>query len=154
MSTCLICSTQVFRGVSLNDKDTLERTALKAIQALLLGLGVGKIEGKIEPRPRLGTCIVERCAQFIETLCGSCRSLDCQCCVIAAKLRAAEDRINTERDAELEASLADPDSLINKIVEDLCTAHTAFGVELVVQWYNRRSFLPAETVIDDAMHES
>ncbi len=161
MSDCIICSTEVFRVVFMNDKDTLERLALKAIQALLLGMGVGKIErrgvGKIEPTPRRGICIVERCAQFIEASCGSCHGLDCQCCVMATKLREAEDRINAERDAELaELSLddADPDSLLAKIVEDLCTEHVAFGLELVRQWYNRRSFLPAVAVIDDASHGS
>lgn len=153
MSDCIICSTEVFRVVSMNDKDTLERLALKGIQAMLLGMGVGKIE----PTPRRGICIVERCAQFIEASCGSCHGLDCQCCVIATKLREAEDRINAERDAELaELSLddADPDSLLAKIVEDLCTEHVAFGLELVRQWYSRRSFLPAVAVIDDASHGS
>lgn len=141
MSACIICSTEVFRVVSMNDKDTLERTALKAIQGLLLGVGVGKIE----PPPRRGTCIVERCARFIEASCRSCRGLNCQRCAIVAELRCAENRINAERDTELaELSIDDRalDSLVDKIVENLCTEHIAFGSELTGQWYSRRSFLP------------
>ncbi len=142
MSICIICSTEVFRGVSMNDKDTVEHLALKAIQGLLLGVGVGKIE----PPPRRGTCIVERCAQFIEASCRSCRVLNCQRCAIVAELREAEDRINAERDAELAELSTDDvglDSLIDKIVENLCIEHVAFGSELAGQWYSRRSFLPA-----------
>jgi hypothetical protein len=135
----------------MNDKNTLKRAALKAIQDVLLGVGMGKIAPL--PSLRYGTCIVERCAQFIEASCRSCRGLDCRSCAIAAKLRTAEDRINAKRDAELDAGHSDAslDDCIDKIVENLCTEHGAFGSELAGQWYSRRSFLPAAAaVIDDA----
>jgi len=97
--------------------------------------------------------MVERCAQFIEASCRSCRGPDCARCTITAELRAAEDRLNAEHDAEFRDD-AYLDEIIKLIAENLCTEHGAFGSALVGQWYGRRSFLPKAAVIADAARKS
>lgn len=142
MSTCLVCSTDALLAVPMDDKDMLAATAREVLQGMI-STRVGLKDFK---RPRRGTCIVERCARTVEAPCGSCQKAGCQRCAIAAELRAAEDRINTDRDDELaELGLDDEDleAFIDKLVENLCDAHAPFGYALSSQWYSRRSFLNA-----------
>lgn len=101
--------------------------------------------------PRRGVCIVERCARSVEAPCGGCRSDACQRCLIAAELRAAEDHINAERDAELlelEVGDEDLDPLVDQFAKSLCAQHVPFGKVLVGEWYGRRSFSPAQSSIE------
>jgi hypothetical protein len=142
MSVCIVCSTEALRVMPMNDKEMLATCAREFIEGMILA----RVDIKgLEP-PRRGTCIVERCARAVEEPCGRCRKAACQRCVIAAELRAAEGRINADRDAELaERGLADEDIevFIDKMVSNVCTAHAPFGAALSGQWYSRRSFLVA-----------
>jgi len=149
MSACIVCLTS--RELPMNDNTACERWAIKIIQGLLLPLGSkGSLASFVTPRRR-GVCIVERCARSVEAPCGGCRKSACQRCAIAAELRAAEDRINDARDAELiELGVDDTDleAVIDAMINNLCTDHTAFGAVLAGQWYGRQSFLFSSTVVD------
>src|SRR5271167_659066 len=101
MSTCLVCATAFFQGLSMNDKEALARAAQELIQGMISGLHESKEGLKGLQLPRRGTPIVERCAQIVEKPCGACREPACERCAIAAELRAAEDHIHAERDTEL-----------------------------------------------------
>jgi hypothetical protein len=152
MSICFICSTELFQERTLNDKSACDRLARQTIQGLRMSLSKSGSKSFASPPPRQGTCIVERCAQMIETSCRGCREIDCPRCTIAAELRLAEARINAERDAEL-AELpptnADLETLIDKIIENLCTEHATFGSALAEQWYNQRGLLKVTPAIVD-----
>ena len=143
--TCIVCTTEALRGVPMNDKDVLAYVARDLIQGMVSTMN-DKGSLKNFQRPRRGTCIVERCARAVEDLCGRCQKADCSRCVIAAELRAAEGRINADRDAELaELGIDDEDveAVIDKMVENICADHAPFGSALASQWYSRRSFLNA-----------
>lgn len=149
--SCIVCTTEAFRGMPMNDKDLLAQAAQEIIQGLVTGMASttlknnGMVENFQMP-PRRGTCIVERCARAIEAPCEGCRKVDCHRCAIAAELRSAEGRINAERDAEIADLGLDDEALeafVDKLVESLCTDHAAFGSALAGQWYSRRSFLAA-----------
>ncbi len=140
--TCLICSTVAFHGLPMHDKELLALAAREMIQGMLSG-SLENFKPKFSKK-HPGTCMVERCARFVETACGGCRTVDCPRCAIAAELRAAEDRINAERDAEI-ATLNIADQLIEEIldqlVENLCEEHGAFGPALFGEWHGRRNFM-------------
>ncbi len=150
MSVCIVCTTAAFRGLSMSDKDVLARVARDFIQGMMLGRQESQDSLKNFQPPRRGTCIVERCARTIEAACESCQEPSCQRCAIAAELRAAEKRINADRDAELMALADDTDleALVDKMAESLCVDHVAFGPALAGQWYGRRGFLVSSTVVD------
>jgi hypothetical protein len=84
-----------------------------------------------------GTCVVERCAQFIEAACGKCQASSCARCSIAAELRGAQTSINDARDAEIrELGLDDQDmeGIVHSMVNALCVEHAHFGTVLLEQW--------------------
>lgn len=140
MTACIICTNDVFRGLSMHDKDQLSRVARDVIQGMVSTMHSKDGRKNFQPPRRRGVCIVERCARTVEASCGSCQKPGCQRCAIAAELRSAEDRINAERDAELaELGLDDQDleAVIDKMVENLCKDHVAFGTVLAGQWYSR-----------------
>jgi hypothetical protein len=91
MTACIICMNDAFNGLSMHDKDHLARVARDVLQGMFSILNNKDSFKSFQPARR-GTCVVERCAQTIEAVCGSCQKLDCQRCLIAAELRAAEDR--------------------------------------------------------------
>lgn len=153
MSNCLICTNDTLGQLPLHDKDVRMQVARDLISGMTSGLQKPGICGSMQKLgkrpPRRGTCIVERCALEIEISCGRCGKIDCLRCSIAAELRAAEDRINTERDAELDAMGIDENDLelaISNILDNLCATHTLFGSALAEQWYGRQNF--AEPTID------
>jgi len=149
MSTCLVCATAFFQGLSMNDKEALARAAQELIQGMISGLHESKEGLKGLQLPRRGTPVVERCARIVEEPCGGCQESACTRCTIAVELRAAEDRIYRERDAEL--SDDDLEAAVDKIIESLCEKHGAFGSALAGHWYSRRTFL-ASAPIADAPH--
>ena len=140
MSACIICTNVAFRGLPMHDKDLLAIAAREFVQGMLTG-AESQLAKRLDPkRPRVGTCIVERCARVVEISCGGCRQSNCVRCEIAAELRAAEDRINADRDAEL-AELGDAqivDDIVGQFVDDLCAQHAAFGPVLASEWYGQR----------------
>ena len=134
MSTCMICTNTVLADLPMTDKDQLGRVARTIIQGFRQGIPNGI------KAPRLGTCIVERCARLIEEACGSCAT--CQRCTIAAELRAAEGRINADRDAELVAlTQADENinGIIDQFIEGLCPLHGPLGTALIEACYGTTS---------------
>jgi hypothetical protein len=134
--------------MSLDNKDECSRFARQTIQGLRLSLSKSCSKSFGPPPSRQGTSIVERCARAVELPCNGCQRSDCLRCTIAAELRAAEERIHAERDAEiaeLPLTSADLETLVDKIVGNLCVEHATFGSALTEQWYNRRSFLDATT---------
>jgi hypothetical protein len=130
----------------MNDKEALSRAAQELIQGMISGLHDSKDSLKNLQLPRRGTCVVERCARIVEESCGGCRESACVRCTIAAELRAAQDRINVERDAELGDD--DLEAAVDKLVESLCEKHAAFGSALAGQWYGRRAFLGSPPIVD------
>lgn len=143
--TCLVCRNVAFRGLLMQDKDMLAFHARNFIDGLVLCAARNSKDSlKIfEPPPRRGISIVERCALMIEGACARCQEPGCQRCRIAAELRAAEKRINGERDVELaELGFDDKDleGVIDKMAGGLCKDHVAFGAVLVGQWYSRNNF--------------
>ena len=149
-AVCLICTNDVFRGLSMQDNDALGRCARDFIQGMVLTAAQSSKGSfkSFQPSRRRGVCCVERCARVVEALCGGCQDPGCHRCMIAAELRAAEGRINSEREAELaELGLDDKDleELVDKVVGGLCEDHGAFGPALAGQWYRRQSFLSFPT---------
>lgn len=129
----------------MHENDVLVRVANEILSGMITTAQSATLKG-IKPAPRRGVCIVERCARLVETACEACREQDCRRCAIAAELRAAEDRINAERDAELAALGLDDqdfDRLVDQFVDNLCAEHVAFGPVLAGEWYGRRSFAVA-----------
>ena len=130
MTTCMICTNTALAGLPLTSKDQLGAAARTIIQGIRQGVPDGI------KAPRLGTCMVERCAQLIEEACAACTT--CPRCAIAGELRAAEGRLNTERDAELVA-LSQTDEavygIIDQFVEGLCALHAPLGVALIEARY-------------------
>ena len=154
MSACIVCSNDSFQSLPMHDSGVLARVARDLVQGMT---SLSKDSLKNFVPPRRGTCIVERCARFIETSCGGCRKADCPRCAMAADLRAVEDQINADRDAELiELGLAsgDLEGMIDQMVENLCGDHAAFGPELLKQWYARRSFLVEDPASVDAPQDT
>lgn len=148
MTACMICAVDALRDLPMHDKDLLVLAAREIIQGMVVTASSNCMEN-FKPPPRLGTCIVERCALFIETTCKGCRTESCPRCTIAAELRAAEDSINADRDAELAAIASEElnlERLLDNFVERLCAKHTPFGTVLFGQWYDRRSFLSPVSV--------
>jgi hypothetical protein len=118
------------------DDDALASVARDVIEGLLVPSRNGTFRG-LKPARR-GTCVVERCAQFIEEACHKCQNADCSRCTIAADLRSAQERINAERDAEIDSlGLSDQDleGVVVKIAEGLCADHARFGSVLLEQWH-------------------
>lgn len=136
MSACIVCANPSFHELFLRDTAGL---ANGMIQGLLLPMGSKGILDNFKPQRR-GTCLVERCAQTVEAACMGCRKAGCPRCSIAAELRAAEARLEAERDAEIVELGVDIEGLIDAIIKQFCTAHVALGKELAGQWYVRRSF--------------
>lgn len=151
MSVCLVCTNTIFLGLSMTDETELRRVAHEVIQGMILGLSSSKASLKDLQLPHRGTRVVERCARTVEAPCRGCQKPDCPRCAIAAELRAAESRINAERDAELDDS--DIEVVVDKLVADLCADHAAFGPALAGQWYGRGGVLGASTTVDGA-HDS
>lgn len=140
--TCLICMNDAFHGLPMQDKDELALRARDFIQGLILTAAQSNKESfkAFKPRRR-GIGLVERCARDVETSCRGCQESGCQRCVIATELRAAEDRLEGEREAELaELGFDDQDleEMIDKVVGGLCKAHAPFGSALALQWYSSR----------------
>jgi hypothetical protein len=133
----MICTNEALRGLPMSDRSLLVRAARDLAQGMLTAAG-----STPNMAPRLGVCIVERCARMIEASCKGCREAICQRCSIAAELRGAETVINAERDAEIAALGIEKtlDEIIDKIVEGLCGTHTPFGTVLVEEWYVRKIF--------------
>jgi hypothetical protein len=151
--TCLICMNDAFRGLAMQDKEALALSARDFIQGLILTAAQSSkdIFKSFQPSRRRGICLVERCARVIEVLCGGCQKPDCHRCTISAELRAAEDRINGEREVELaELGFDDKDleERVDKVVWGLCKEHVAFGSALAGQWYSRQNFLSYPTSRD------
>ena len=150
MTACIICMTDAFRGLPMHDKDQLTHAAHELLQGLISGMTSilgNKDSFKSFKPPRLGTCIVERCAQTLEVVCKGCRGPSCQRCLLAAELRAAEDRINDERDAEL-SELFDNQTIevmVDNMAKNLCENHVLFGPVLIGQCYSRRNFMTPMT---------
>jgi len=135
----------------MNDRSALALVARDLVQGMVEGLRSSKDSLKSLQLPSRGTRIVERCARTVEAPCRGCQKPDCPRCAIAAELRAAESRINAERDAELDDS--DIEVVVDKLVADLCADHAAFGPALAGQWYGRGGVLGASTTVDGA-HDS
>ena len=148
----MICTNETFRGLPMDDRELLAHVARAVIRGMVSTMR-GGLKSLQTPRRRRGTCIVERCARVIEASCGACRRPDCVRCEIAAELRAAEDRVNAERDAEL-AELGldenDVEEVLDKMVEGLCGEHVPFGTVIVEEWYGRRTLLVASPGADAA----
>lgn len=123
----------------MNDKETLTLAAQELIQGMIAGLRESKQNLKDLGLPRRGTSVVERCSRIVEEPCGGCKEEACVRCTIAAELRAAQGRIDAERDAEL--GDADLEDAVDRLVEGLCEKHMAFGSALAGQWYSRRALL-------------
>jgi hypothetical protein len=140
VSACVICSTKVLREIPMHDRHLLVLAARDMLQGMRTASG-GFLEPPMKP-PRFGICVVERCARLIEASCGGCLETTCQRCSIAAELRAAESRINAERDAEIAELGSDQliGEIVNKIAENLCGTHAPFGPVLVDEWYGRKIF--------------
>ncbi len=136
MSACIVCANPSFHELFLRDTAGL---ANGMIQGLLLPMSSKGVLENFKPQRR-GTCLVERCAQTVEAACGSCREAGCPRCSIAAELRAAEARLNAERDTEISELGVDIEGLLNDMITQFCTVHVALGRELAGQWYGRRSF--------------
>ena len=146
MTSCIICTNEAFCKLSMRDKEALALTARNLIGGMVSTLGSSR--KSFQPPRRRGVCIVERCARSIEAPCNGCQEPSCLRCSIAAELRRAEECINGERDEELaELGIDDKDleELVDKIVENLCEDHAAFGAVLAGQWYRGRSFLAPAT---------
>ena len=141
----MICANEALRGLPMNDRNLLVQTARDIVQGMRMTARGGIPD--IKPK-RPGICAVERCARMIEVSCGGCRETSCQRCLIAAELRAAEDRINDERDAELaELGLDDQsvDEIVDKIVEGLCDVHAPLKTMIVEEWYSRKIYTVPST---------
>jgi hypothetical protein len=139
MTTCVICTNSGLRDLLQQDPRALAVVAHDFLKGLV-DTAKNKTFAGLNPKPR-GVCIVERCAREIEATCKGCHVPDCVRCACAAELRAAEDRIHAERDAELkELDVEDHeiDILIDRIVEGVCEQHRPFGLMLVNQWYGGR----------------
>ena len=152
---CFACSTGVLRGVLMNDEAALDRLAREFIQGILLGVDRGKLKVSIrsfKPPQRRGTCVVERCARFVETPCGACLGPGCQRCAIAADLRAARERIHADRDAELAELGVDDEQLetfVDQVIANLCAEHAPLGPALARHWYERQGIVSAEAAVGD-----
>lgn len=145
--SCLICANVAFRALPMADGELLALTAREFLRGMRLMAGDSpELMGAVNPVPRKGVCMVERCARLVEASCGSCRGESCQRCVIAAELRDAENRLNGERDAEMRALGMDDDDLdemVDKIAGSLCGEHAPFGTALLQEWYGKRDLMPA-----------
>lgn len=134
MTTCLICANEALQVLPLTNKSQLADAA----RGILHGIRQGVVpDGLKSQRP--GICAVERCARLIEESCGGCAH--CQRCSIAAELRAAEGRINADRDAELAALERTDDTvhrIIDQLVEGLCGLHAPLGTALIEECYARK----------------
>lgn len=128
----------------MTDKSQVVRAARDFVQGLRSGLPQG-IKAK-----RPGVCIVERCAQLVEETCGGCRG--CLRCAIAAELRAAESRINAERDAELEECGIAP--LLDHVIEGLCALHAPLGTALIAECYGAKVFAAPARTLDGKVEPS
>ena len=147
VTPCLLCTQQVPEGVLSGDPIALAQAARGLIQGLATSLHNNTAVLKsFQPIRRRGTSLVERCARHVEEPCGRCGTKECARCAIAVELRAAEDRLNDERDAELaQLELADEDieRVLDKIVGGLCEQHNTFGPVLLREWYALRSLAPS-----------
>jgi hypothetical protein len=148
---CFICTNNAFNRLSMQDTEALVLGAREFIHGMALSASQYNQDSfrDFQSPRRRGVCIVERCARAIETSCRGCSEPGCHRCRMAAELRAAEARINGERDAELaELGLDDKDleEVVDKVCAGLCEGHGAFGAVLAGQWYSRRNFLISATV--------
>lgn len=141
---CLICTNSAYSWLSMQDKAAVAGAAGDFIQGLIL-MAAQSDKGSFksfQPSRCRGACSVERCARTVEAPCGGCQESGCQRCSIATELRAAKDRIHSEREAELvDLGFDDKDleELIDKVVGGVCEDHAAFGSALAGQWHNRQN---------------
>jgi hypothetical protein len=154
MNACIVCANDCFRDLPMDNSAVLTHVARDFIQGMSSTLG-NKDGLKNFQSKRRGTCIVERCARFIEAPCHGCRKADCQRCTIVAELRAAEDQINADRDAELIELVSgdDLEEVVDNMIGNLCADHAAFGPVLMGQWFTRRNFM-TETTAGDAPQDT
>ena len=152
-AACMMCTNASLQLVPTRTPEDRVAFARHVIQGLLVGVASAREPASFaaikasrpSPLPRVGTCIVERCAQMIERPCNACRSTICPRCVVAQELRDNEERINSERDAEL-ALLDEPpteddlDGYVDGIAKSLCGAHRPVGDALIQEWYARKTF--------------
>ncbi len=133
----------------MTDGPVLVRVARDLIAGMTSSFGDKESLKNFKP-PRRGTCLVERCARFVEEVCFKCGKADCQRCAIAAELRAAEEQINADRDAELldQFGSQELEHIVDNLVQSLCGDHGAFGPVLLKQWYARRSFIVDPPAVD------
>jgi hypothetical protein len=151
--TCLLCTNDIFSGVLMDDQHTLVTIARQVIHGMASAMGNGNSLKSFQPKRRRGICIVERCARLVEASCAACRDATCPRCTIAAELRAAEDQINAERDAELAVigvSDEDIEEAIDRMVGGLCKEHVAFGAVIVGEWHDRQTLVPPTPDLDPA----
>lgn len=136
LASCMLCS-DTFGVFDTRDKTVLGHLARDVLQGMLSTAQAVASNPSPLLGMRRGLCVVERCARAVEAPCGGCRETACQRCLIAAELRAAETRINAERDTELAQQITDQDLdvLIDGLVKNLCEKHAAFGSVLFGEWY-------------------
>jgi len=142
-SPCLFCSNADLRSLPLDDPALRGAMVRNFIQGMKGSEGIELMKTS----RRKGICMVERCALLVEAPCGRCHGTACLRCSIAGELRAAEDRLNADRDAELRALGTDDqdrDDVVDAFVSSLCREHRWFGHALLREWYGRRSSPPPQ----------